>query len=147
MLSLVQEKLKRGLLAVGMDLTPLEPTPDVESLEGQDPQAHAEGVLKRRIAALIDKVSSVVFSYVAQVLAPGLLLPFDSACKGRHFIRQYCHTCMQQVEFCWIPALPQDSRLYDGCPHHPNEVLEIQSSGRRMTHSLWHCRASLSDTS
>lgn len=64
----------RDLLAAGMDLTPLEPTPDVESLEGQDPQAHAEGVLKRRIAALIDKVSSVVFSYVAQVLSSVCLL-------------------------------------------------------------------------
>ena len=50
-----------------MDLTPVEATPDFESLEGQDPQAHAEGVLKRRIAALIEKVSSVVFSYIAQV--------------------------------------------------------------------------------
>ena len=55
-----------------MDLTPVEAMADIESLDGQDPQAHAEGVLKRRIAALIDKVSSVVFSYIAQVLLPAL---------------------------------------------------------------------------
>ncbi len=67
------EGLRETCLLAGMDMTPMEATPDVESLEGQDPQAHAEGVLKRRIAALIDKVSSVVFSYVAQVLAPSSL--------------------------------------------------------------------------
>lgn len=50
-----------------MDLTPVEVQAEGESLEGQDPQAYAEGVQKRRITALIEKVSSVVFSYVAQV--------------------------------------------------------------------------------
>lgn len=50
----------------GMDLTPVE-TVSESDLEGQDPQAHAEGLQKRRILALIDKVSSTIFSYVAQV--------------------------------------------------------------------------------
>lgn len=52
---------------VGMDLTPVEVQSEDDNLEGQDPQAYAEGVQKRRITALIDKVSSVVFSYIAQV--------------------------------------------------------------------------------
>ena len=57
-----------------MDLTPVEEQAEGDSLEGQDPQAYAEGVLKSRIANLIDKVSSVLFSYVAQV-RPHVNLP------------------------------------------------------------------------
>ena len=76
-----------------MDLTPSEATPDVESLEGQDPQAHAEGVMKRRIAALIDKVSSVVFSYIAQVL--------NSSFALYHALRSGLPLLLQKLACLW----------------------------------------------
>ena len=52
-----------------MDLTLAVTAEEGENPEsqGQDPQALAEAALKRRVVALIDKVTFVVFSYVAQV--------------------------------------------------------------------------------
>lgn len=51
-----------------MDSTPIEEAKVSDNgMENQDPQALAEGILKRRIVALIDTVSFVLFSYVAQV--------------------------------------------------------------------------------
>jgi hypothetical protein len=50
-----------------MDLTLVETAEESETPESQDPLALAEAALKRRVLALIEKVTFVVFSYVAQV--------------------------------------------------------------------------------
>jgi len=71
-ISFLSNSRKTDLVVLaGMDLTPVEVTEEGETPEaqGQDPQALAEAALKRRVVALIDKVTFVVFSYVAQVTA------------------------------------------------------------------------------
>ena len=52
-----------------MDLTPVEARKEVEGGDqSQDPQIEAEAILKRRVVALIETVTYVLFSYVAQVV-------------------------------------------------------------------------------
>ena len=53
-----------------MDQTPVEEKKPGDALESQDQQTEAEAALKQRVAALIDKATFVVFSYVAQVFLP-----------------------------------------------------------------------------
>ena len=60
-----------GLASIcsGMDLTPVKARKEVEgSDQSQDPQIEAEAILKRRVVALIETVTYVLFSYVAQVV-------------------------------------------------------------------------------
>ena len=66
-------------MLAGMDQTPVGEKKPGDALESQDQQTEAEAALKQRVAALIDKVTFVVFSYVAQVSLPTLshLLPLS----------------------------------------------------------------------
>lgn len=50
-----------------MDLALLETKKETEGEQSQDPQVEAEAILKRRVVALIESVTYVLFSYVAQV--------------------------------------------------------------------------------
>ena len=52
-----------------MDLTPQEVKTESEGADqSQDSQMDTESILKRRVAALIETVTYVLFSYVAQVI-------------------------------------------------------------------------------
>lgn len=78
--------------STGMDLTVTETPKAEEAPETQDLQATVEAALKQRVANLVDKVTFVIFSYIAQesvsswkhsrINCPGMLCPTHHVSQG-----------------------------------------------------------------